>query len=495
LEYPESDADTAQSHADPRGFRYGGAANDSELTLPLASSAPFKDPTAACWHVHLELRPEELVALHRLGLTKGAIAWREGMPEWQPLKDAESSPRGSDVDASDIVTGSDGNSAASDWSDAITVASDRELSEPLPPALGSAPETAGRLPERPRRATLPPTSPLFAAGGRPHVAEVSATPRNTGTISTFPPPPARGTAGVSSFPPPPAPHPRDPGAIRSSAGIPTIMVGGAPGSMPPPRLPAAPPLPTFATADAGLGAFATQPIASFPPTSAVFEPTGVSSSPRRRALWFGAIGLALLSVMVGSLMSGVFTSVRAEAPPGAEATKASVARAEVTAPSNVKQNDSGGPAPISIEQLPLAAAAAAAAKAEAPASGSVNNAAAAFGTPAARGDSASAPAAAAAAAVDPVEPVESRASGGGPDLKAIAKAVSAAARSSASCGDSPQSGKVAITFSPSGAVRSVQMESPFAERDVGSCVLRAMGRAKVSPFEGDPVVVKKSVTW
>ena len=61
--------------------------------------------------------------------------------------------------------------------------------------------------------------------------------------------------------------------------------------------------------------------------------------------------------------------------------------------------------------------------------------------------------------------------------------------------DSPQSGKVAITFSPSGAVRSVQMESPFAERDVGSCVLRAMGRAKVSAFEGDPVVVKKSVTW
>jgi hypothetical protein len=83
----------------------------------------------------------------------------------------------------------------------------------------------------------------------------------------------------------------------------------------------------------------------------------------------------------------------------------------------------------------------------------------------------------------------------GPDLKAIAKAVSAAARSASSCGDSPQSGKVALTFSPSGSVRSVQMEEAFAERDVGSCVLRAMGRAKVAAFTGDPVMVRKSVTW
>jgi hypothetical protein len=44
-------------------------------------------------------------------------------------------------------------------------------------------------------------------------------------------------------------------------------------------------------------------------------------------------------------------------------------------------------------------------------------------------------------------------------------------------------------------VRSVQMEEPYAERDVGACVLRAMGRAKVGAFDGDAVVVKKSVSW
>jgi hypothetical protein len=209
-------------------------------------------------------------------------------------------------------------------------------------------------------------------------------------------------------------------------------------------------------------------------------------------LWIGAIGLALLSAMVGSLMSGVLTTdVRAEAPPGAEATKARETRvAGATPASNVEQSGTSGPEPISIDQLPLAGAAAAA-KVEAPASGSVPQAVAA-GTPAARRDLAagSAP----AAVPEPAEPAQSRPSDG-PDLKAIAKAVSAAASSASSCGDSPQSGKVAITFSPSGAVRSVQMEAPFAERDVGSCVLRAMGRARVSPFEGDPVVVKKSVAW
>jgi hypothetical protein len=202
--------------------------------------------------------------------------------------------------------------------------------------------------------------------------------------------------------------------------------------------------------------------------------------------------LAVLSAVVGSLMSGVLTTgVRAEAPPGAEATKASGTRAgEAAAASDVKQNDSGGPAPISIDQLPLAAAAAAAAKAQAPAVAKAElpvSHTADVEAPAARADSATGSAA-------PVEAAESRPSDG-PDLKAISKAVNAAARTASSCGDSPQSGKVAITFSPSGAVRSVQMEAPFAERDVGSCVLRAMGRAKVTAFEGEPVVVKKSVTW
>ncbi|MDQ2643278.1 MAG: hypothetical protein M3020_05660, partial [Myxococcota bacterium] len=95
---------------------------------------------------------------------------------------------------------------------------------------------------------------------------------------------------------------------------------------------------------------------------------------------------------------------------------------------------------------------------------------------------------------EPREPEPSKASEGA-DLKAISRAVGNAARSAASCGESPQSGRVAITFSPSGAVRSVQMEEPFAERDVGACVLRAMGRAKVSAFTGDPVTVRKSVSW
>lgn len=60
---------------------------------------------------------------------------------------------------------------------------------------------------------------------------------------------------------------------------------------------------------------------------------------------------------------------------------------------------------------------------------------------------------------------------------------------------SPQSGRVALTFAPSGAVRSVQMEEAFAEREVGACVLRAMGRARVTAFNGEPVTVRKTLRW
>jgi hypothetical protein len=513
LEHSESSADTASSLADPNGFRYGAAtANESELTIPRASLAPFELPpeTPTNWHVHLELRPEELVALHRLGLTKGAIAWREGMPAWQPLRESNDNMQlGSEVLASAMESLQETAELASSgelpgpresWSDAITIAADRG-SEPANDAQELLPpidvDTAMHiLPPRVRRATLPPTSPLFAAGGRPHVVPVSAPPRTGNSVSTLPP---SGT----------------PDAIAALA------------------LPSAPRLPSFAP-DAPAPAFAAPTLASAPPPATVFEPSIVTQpGPSRRMLWLGAIGLAAASAFVGALLSGTFKNRNSESA-AAEARVAPEQARTGSAPEATAKPT--GVSPISIEQLPLAGAAAAA-RESSPARGAAasgpgkeqdrertsrereaerESAREAAPEPApaapepseppsagkraimaAMAQAVSSPAPAAEPsepASEPREPEPSRATEGA-DLKAISRAVGNAARSATSCGGSPQSGRVAITFSPSGAVRSVQMEEPFAERDVGACVLRAMGRAKVGPFTGDPVTVRKAVSW
>lgn len=55
--------------------------------------------------------------------------------------------------------------------------------------------------------------------------------------------------------------------------------------------------------------------------------------------------------------------------------------------------------------------------------------------------------------------------------------------------------RLAVTFAPSGKVTTALVEGPpFAGTPVGSCLARAFREAKVSPFSGQPVTVKKSVS-
>jgi hypothetical protein len=83
----------------------------------------------------------------------------------------------------------------------------------------------------------------------------------------------------------------------------------------------------------------------------------------------------------------------------------------------------------------------------------------------------------------------------GPDKAAIAKAVNRAASAASSCDASPQSGRAQITFAPSGNVQSVTLLEPFSDNSVNGCVLRALGRAHVPPFAGEPVIVRKALSW
>lgn len=77
----------------------------------------------------------------------------------------------------------------------------------------------------------------------------------------------------------------------------------------------------------------------------------------------------------------------------------------------------------------------------------------------------------------------------------MTEAVQRASFAARSCESGPQSGKVAVTFSPTGAVSSVNLVKGFDDAGVNGCVLRAFGRVRVSAFEGDPITVRKTVSW
>jgi predicted Zn finger-like uncharacterized protein len=81
---------------------------------------------------------------------------------------------------------------------------------------------------------------------------------------------------------------------------------------------------------------------------------------------------------------------------------------------------------------------------------------------------------------------------------AAASALGAAAGSAKSCkkADGPTgTGRVKVTFAPSGNVTSAVVDGPpFSGTSVGGCVAAAFRGAHVPPFDGAPVVVSKSFT-
>jgi hypothetical protein len=84
------------------------------------------------------------------------------------------------------------------------------------------------------------------------------------------------------------------------------------------------------------------------------------------------------------------------------------------------------------------------------------------------------------------------------DTGAAKAALASAASGVASCKkpfNPTGSGKVQVTFAPSGKATSVTMiEGAFDGSPVGSCVAKLFRAAKVPAFSGDPVTVAKSFT-
>jgi len=90
----------------------------------------------------------------------------------------------------------------------------------------------------------------------------------------------------------------------------------------------------------------------------------------------------------------------------------------------------------------------------------------------------------------------SKPSGGGEFDTASAKtALTAAANNASSCREATGpmgSGKVSITFAPSGRPTSVAVTGDLAGTSVGSCVARLFRQVRVPAFSGDPVSVSKA---
>lgn len=100
----------------------------------------------------------------------------------------------------------------------------------------------------------------------------------------------------------------------------------------------------------------------------------------------------------------------------------------------------------------------------------------------------------------PAETAAPAAGGSGNEFSrsAATSALGAAAGSARSCKkpDGPTgTGKVKVTFAPSGNVTSAQVQgAPFAGTSVGGCVAGVFRGAHVPPFDGSPVTVTKSFT-
>jgi hypothetical protein len=83
----------------------------------------------------------------------------------------------------------------------------------------------------------------------------------------------------------------------------------------------------------------------------------------------------------------------------------------------------------------------------------------------------------------------------GPNRGALARALARASQAAQSCGPGPVNAQVIATFGPSGVARSVQFGAGAPPTSLRSCVLNAVARVHIAPFEGPPVTVSKTVRW
>jgi hypothetical protein len=231
-----------------------------------------------------------------------------------------------------------------------------------------------------------------------------------------------------------------------------------------------------------------------------------------RSLWLKLGGIVALSAGIGATVSALLWGARSdffaaapesqtpligEARPGAASPKPKTESERMSAPCPVgngsadKGTDREGVTPtVSLDKLPLERAGDRGGRALARADS--NDAASARVS--SRGRRGRAEAARLNATPEPRAEAPRKAAGP-VNRAALAQAASQAASAATSCDSGPRRGRAAVTFAPSGNVMSVTLLQSFGDVAVNGCVLRAFGRVHVPPFTGDPVEVRKTVSW
>jgi len=445
----------------PTPKRHTFRVSDDAITRPR-NAAPDQDSDSEAWHVHLELQPEELMALHRLGLANSALAWRAGMHDWEPLPPEASTGReGSD---SDETLGSGQHEHGGAW---------RRPSQP--------PEGKVSPFDRSRRHSTPPLAAPLAVP----VLELVADP-----LHALPPPPPVPTR-MDPLPTWPVEYPL---SFPPNTALATIPHEALPSSLPPMAM----------ELRSRTG-------------------SGKSGGGSSKALWLGAAALVALSASNGALVSALLWSLRQDGSRKATAAAVATANPALTCPSPTAAAPPAAAVPasttvsgtdaetkpaaqaLSIDQLPLMGARKREVEDRAVVAPSRSRASSTrpAGRRASIAAAAAPPAAAAttplaAAMQEEVAQPEARTPtepSAGPDRGAIAQAVARASAAATSCSSGPERGRVSITFAPSGSVQSVQLLQGFGDASTNSCVLRAMGRAHVPAFSGSAVTVKKGLSW
>jgi predicted Zn finger-like uncharacterized protein len=251
----------------------------------------------------------------------------------------------------------------------------------------------------------------------------------------------------------------------------------------------------------------TKPVTALPepqvrPSDPVEVPNAAPGKKTGAAVWVGAVlGIAAAAGVAFFVMqkkaardtapaaAAPDTKAATATPPATPAPEAAAAASEAPAGANAAEAQATSPAE-SVAQAITAAGAKPAAGAATPTTPTTPTTAGTHNVPAEKPADSKKPDAPAAAPV-----AAPAADGAAFDKGAAVSALGAAAANAASC-KKPEgptgSGKVSVTFAPSGRATMTNVGGAFAGTDVGGCVARLFRAAKVPPFSGDPVTVSKS---
>ena len=526
------------------------ASPDAPLTAVLAQPTLHASHAADKWYLRLQLRKDCLADLWIRDLTPhNVLAWSDGMESWVPLlavpelREAVSSAQ--DKKTRTLLANpqpevSDGrvplppprkeggivSLAPARGGKVWALPHPRPISSLPPPLPGTSQrESNSQIPKSPRITTLPP--PLSTQTR----VDTQAPP---GTISQRPPAPTRSTSQRPTQPPPlptrsVSQRPGQSAIVSESVAAVAAATADAPPidphrhtTIPPsqlviPRPSRVPQFDASVSMDArqvSLHEFADEPWGkndsydrvpeSHPPAlsahaEGTLAPPALSVLPKvpsqrqaslvnwERALWLVA------GVSVASAASFVFGHRRIEERAEHASPAQAVSSSSVAATENPAQVRREAAIPkeetIRAEDLPLVGRhGRVTATIIAPTSprlmsqmGSITNSASA--PVLARGTTA------------PAKPGIVSHSGGSFDAGQARRVLTSAASRARSCSDGPASGTVQVVFGPNGMVQGAQLISVTGEGVRQNCVLRAFQEARLSPFAGDAVTVRKSFAF